>query len=431
MRRVFMSPREILMRSADGDGGGATTLEQVNKAVDALKSEAVKGQEALKKAIAALEEEQKKAATQEDVAAQKALIEKAQKDLETLNKYVEGIEKASKEKTVNGKLKSVARRIHDVVTKNWDKIVAFKDSNPGARLKYELFETGEIEKAAADMGTSNITDLLVGNHSFLPGIQALPNRRVHMRDLIPIGTMDTSGTAYFREVGGEGEPSVWAENSGNKAQLDRDLEEVRLDAQYIAAFTRVSRKLLDDISAFRSFISMRMLEMYLRVEDAQILSGTGVAPQLEGLLTVASVLASPPAINIERIINAIAQMELSDYVATGIIMNNADYYEIAKNKAVGSGEYDLPGIVVIQNGQLYVAGIPVYKTTAMPQGTFLVGDFQLGCMLFIRDQPRIEFFDQDRDNVITNKITIRIEGRVAMAIFRADAFVKGTITPVS
>lgn len=430
MLRQFMSPAAILQRAATDDGGGVT-LEAVNKAVDGLKSEAMKAQDAIKKQVADLEEAQKKAATKEEVDAQKALIEKAQKDLETLNSYMEGLEKSVKEKTVAGKIKSMTERIGDTITKNWDRIKRFKDRHPQSLEKFDLFSAEELEKAAGDMGLSNITNLSAANTTVLPGVITLPNRRVHMRELIPLGAMDNSSITYLRETGGEGDLSTWAENSGIKPQIDRDWEEVRMDAEYIVGWTRSSRKLLDDISAFRSYISMRLMEMYLLVEDNQILNGNGTSPNLEGLLTVAATLVSPPAINIERIINAISQLESAEYLATGIILHPADYYEIAKNKASGSGEYDLPGIVVIQGGQLFVAGVPVYKTTAIAQGTFLVGDFTLGCQLFIREQPRVEFFDQDRDNVVTNKITIRIEGRVGLAIYRAEAFVKGTITPVS
>jgi HK97 family phage major capsid protein len=431
MRRIFMSPSEILQRNADGGGGGGTTtLEQVNEAVKGLKSTAEKAQEALKKQVSDLEAELKTKATAEEITAQKALIEKAQKDLTAIQTYAESLEKLIKEKPISDKVKSMTARIGDAVMKGWDQIKKFKDSNPGARVRVELFDEVEL-KAVADMGMANIVNLSTFNATTLPTIVTLPNTKVHMRTLIPTGSMDNTSITYLRETGGEGVPLPWAEATASatpKPQIDMDWIEVRMDAEYIAGWVRVSRKLLDDISAFRSFLQMRLMELYLNAEDAEILSGNGTSPHLSGLLTNASVLVSSATIDVEKIIDAIAQLESSKYTATGIIMHPKNFYAIAKNKAAGSGEYDLPGIVVIQGGQLYVAGIPVYKTTAMTYGTFLVGDFAQGCMLFIRENPRIEFFDQDRDNVITNKITVRIEGRAGLAIFQTGAFVKGTIT---
>jgi HK97 family phage major capsid protein len=229
----------------------------------------------------------------------------------------------------------------------------------------------------------------------------------------------------MRETGGEGALAPVAENAA-KPQLDLDFIEVTVDAEYIAGWLRVSRKMLDDLAAFRSYLQMRLLEMYLLVEDTQLLYGNNTSPQLTGLVTNATATTSTNAVAVEMIIESIAQLETSNYTADGILLHPVDYYKIAVNKATGSGEYDLPGLVVIQGGQLYIAGVPVYKTTAITAGTFLVGSFADGAQLFIRENPVVEFFDQDANNVTTNKITVRIEGRVALAIYRTDAFVKGT-----
>jgi HK97 family phage major capsid protein len=233
----------------------------------------------------------------------------------------------------------------------------------------------------------------------------------------------------MRETGGEGAPDFVLEN-GTKPQLDLDFIEVTVNAEYIAGWVRVSRKMLDDLTAFRSYLQMRLLEMYLLAEDQGVLYGNNTAPQLTGLMTNATASTSASVPWIERIIDDIAQLETSNYTADGVLLHPKDYYALAINKATGSGEYDLPGIVVIQNGQMYIAGVPAYKTNAIVQGTYLVGDFAAGAQLFVRENPRVEFFDQDRDNVITNKITVRIEGRVALAIYRVEAFIKGTFPPI-
>lgn len=434
MLRKFMSPAEILQRSMDSDSGAVLT--EINETVKNLKTSAEKAQEALKKQVSDLEERLKAKAASEDVDKLKTELEKAQKELEAatksvadVNKYVEEVEKKLKEKPLGGKFKAMASRIGEAVTKNWEQIKKLKDRNPGQTIRVDLFDEMEV-KAAGDMGMANIVNLSTFNATPQPGIVTLPNTKVHMRQLIPTGTMDNSSITYLRETGGEGTLLPWAEATATatpKPQVDMDWIEVRMDAEYIAGWVRVSRKLLDDISAFRSFLQMRLMEMYFDAEDNQILNGNGTSPQLAGLLTNASALVTTATISIERIIDAISQLETTKYTATGIIMHPKDFYTIAKNKASGSGEYDLPGIVVIQGGQLYVAGVPVYKTTAMTQGTFLVGDFSMGCQLFVRENPRIEFFDQDRDNVITNKITVRIEGRAGLAIYRTAAFVKGTM----
>lgn len=80
----------------------------------------------------------------------------------------------------------------------------------------------------------------------------------------------------------------------------------------------------------------------------------------------------------------------------------------------------------MQNGQLYFNGVPVYKSTAMNIQSYLVGDFAMGAQLMEREEPRVEFFEQDNTNVRQNKITVRIEGRVAFPIYATAAFITGT-----
>lgn len=352
--------------------------------------------------------------------AAKADIDALKLELKAMDDAYRTLEKEAKAKTITPEsAKSFGEELGKAIEENWKHIEEFKGSRKGYTYKMQV-------KAAADMGiTTNVTNPGAYFTTVQPGIRTLPNRKIHMRQLLPLGTMTGSSLTYMREVGGEGTLAPVLEN-GTKAQFDLDFIEITVPAEYIAGFLRVSRKMLDDMAAFRSYLQMRLMEMYLKVEDQQVLTGTGVSPQISGIMPIATAANVTTGPNIERLIYAISQLEESDYSATGIIVNVAAYYWIALNKAEGSGEYDQPGIVVIQNGQLYVAGVPVYKTTAMATDEYLVGDFEMGAQLFIREQPVIEFFDQDANNVTTNKITVRIEGRIALAIYRAAAFVKGT-----
>lgn len=347
--------------------------------------------------------------------------------IENVNKYAQLIETQVKGKVLGeNEQANFAKLLNEGLEKDWSEIERFKSGGMG-RYKLSNF------KAAADMTIANsVTDAGAYFSTVQVGIRSLPNRRVHMRDIINLGTMSSSAIDYVREEGVEGNLSTVGEGEA-KPQIQTLLSERIAKAQYIAGWVRISRKMLDDMQALRSFLQMRLMEMYLKVEDAQVLNGNGLGNNLEGIMTVASALNDNTGPNVERIVKAVSQLESTDYTATGIVLHPAAYYNIALNKASGSGEYDLPGIVVISNGQLYVAGIPVYKTTAIDRDEFVVGDWLLGAQLFIREQPIVEFFDQDANNVTTNQITVRIEGRVALAIYRAEAFVKGTFTgiPVS
>jgi HK97 family phage major capsid protein len=281
-------------------------------------------------------------------------------------------------------------------------------------------------KAAADMTFSNNfgnADVTVSDSR--PGVVAPPNRKVHVRDLLAKGTLGKSDFAYAEESGGEGDLATYTEGS-TKTQFDLDFQEKSVSAEYIAGFMVITRKMLDDVDSMVSYLQNRLREKYLRVEDTQLLTGNGTAPNLKGLITAATAATSTANNDYDQLLDALAQIEANDYNATGMLMNPSTYYKIAQYKASSSGLYDKPGIVRFVNDQLYFGGVPVYKSTAIGTDSYLVGDFQLGAQLMTREDPTVQFFEQDKTNVRENKVTVRVEGRIALPIYASKAFVTGT-----
>jgi HK97 family phage major capsid protein len=74
-------------------------------------------------------------------------------------------------------------------------------------------------------------------------------------------------------------------------------------------------------------------------------------------------------------------------------------------------------------------GLPVVATNAIAQGTALVGAFQLGATLYRRDGLRLETTNSDASDFVYNRIAIRVEERIALAVFRPLAFSTVTAIP--
>jgi hypothetical protein len=81
---------------------------------------------------------------------------------------------------------------------------------------------------------------------------------------------------------------------------------------------------------------------------------------------------------------------------------------------------------VNNNGQINIAGADLHKTTAMVDNSFMSGDFKNAAMILLREDPIVEFFEQDGDNVKNNQITVRVEGRIALPVFYNDALIHGS-----
>ena len=259
---------------------------------------------------------------------------------------------------------------------------------------------------------------------YAPQIYALPSRKVHVRSLLPVGSLSTGLFTFPKETGGEGAPAPQVQGS-SKAQVDFDITMSDAAAQYIAGYVRISRQMLDDVPAMTSFLQARLLEKYLIAEDAQLLSGDGVAPNLQGILGVASAATTTSTVYVEQLIDAAAQIEAANYSATGVMINPTDWATILNTKNTASA-YSLPGATVVSpDGGLSIAGIPIYKSTAITAGNYLVGDWAMGAQIMQNQGISVQFSEFDADNFTKNMITVRVEARIAFPIYYAGAFVTG------
>lgn len=289
----------------------------------------------------------------------------------------------------------------------------------------------ELElKAVGDFTTSNVTGGNRYGQVFAPQIIDLPSRKVHMDEIIPGGTIGAGNSfTFMREVGvGEGEIAPTAEGA-LKAQFDLDLEEATVQVETIAGWMRVTRKAMSNIPGFISYLQRRLPQKFRNVLDNQVLYGSGVTPNIKGILTAGNFIASTATITlplIEKIISDISRLEDAfQRSANAIILRPSAYYSFFLNKASGSGEYDLPQGVSIVNGRLFFMGIPAYASTALTGTDYIVGDLE-GAQLLTQESMRIEFFEQDGTNVRENKVTVRIEGNFALPVYGSTYFIKGT-----
>jgi HK97 family phage major capsid protein len=259
---------------------------------------------------------------------------------------------------------------------------------------------------------------------YAPQVYALPNRKVHIRSLVPVGTISTGLFTFPKETGGEGEAGPQTQGS-TKPQIDFDITMTDAPAQYIAGFVRISRQMLDDVPAMTSFLQARLLEKYLLAEDSQLLFGNGSAPNLTGLTVNASAPTGAATVDVEQLVQAIAQVSATNYSANGILINPSDWANIMNTKNTNAA-YSLPGsTVVTTDGSVTIAGIPVFQSTAIAVDKFLVGDWSMGAQIMQNQGISVQFSEMDSDNFQKNLITVRVEARIAFPIYYNNAFVYG------
>lgn len=260
--------------------------------------------------------------------------------------------------------------------------------------------------------------------SRLPGILPLPQRRLTVRDLLSQGRMDGNALEYVKETGFVNNAAPVAEGAA-KPSSDMKLDLVTTSAKVIAHWMKASKQVLSDVSQLRSIIDQRLLYGLAYVEEAQLLNGDGTGQNLAGIIPQATAysapitLSSPTSIDMIRLMHL--QAALAEYPSTGTVMHPSDWAWIETLK-------DTTGRYIIGNPQGGIAptlwGLPVVATQAMTIDKVLVGAFQLGAQVFDRWDARVETGFVN-DDFTKNLVTILAEERLALAVYRPEAFIYG------
>lgn len=205
----------------------------------------------------------------------------------------------------------------------------------------------------------------------------------------------------------------------------------------VAHWIKITRQLALDNAALAAYINRRMVYgVNLRVET-QLLTGNGVAPNINGLLntgnftahgyTAASLTAAGVTNNrFDLIGKAMGDAALADYPADTVILNTGDFWTMRLAKDT-QGRYLLgdPGSGAMP-GFFGARAIP---SNAMPAGNVWVGNLAEAATLWTREGISVEMFDQDENNAQLNLITIRAERRLALTVEKPAAGRYGALVP--
>ena len=264
------------------------------------------------------------------------------------------------------------------------------------------------------------------------GLQVeIPQRRMTVRALLMPGQTSGNSIEYEQEKLFTNSAAPVAEGA-LKPQSELQFEDKTATVRTIAHWMRASVQILADAPALRSIIDQRLRYGLSYVEENQLLNGSGTGQNLLGLVTAAAAYSAPGSLTaatpLDIVRLMILQAALAEYPPNGIVMNPIDMAAIEMAKDAG-GNY------IIGNPQGTIQktlwGLPVVETQAMGVDKALVGAFNLAAQIFDRQDATVDVSTEDQDNFIRNKVTIRAEERLAMAIYRPQAIVYGDLGRVA
>lgn len=280
-------------------------------------------------------------------------------------------------------------------------------------------------KAAITSLTGSAGDLIQPQRV---GMVLPTQQRLFVRDLLAWGRTTSNSIEYVRETGFTNNAAPVSENPQNpKPESDITFELDTDPVATIAHWVRASRQVLSDAPMLASYIDGRLRYGLKLKEEMQLLKGSGVGLNLNGLYTQASIYANPGVVvqaetAIDRLRLALLQVTLAEYDADGIVLSPVDWaaIELTKDK---NNNY----VFATPTG-LAVPGLwgrPVVASKSMDIGDFLTGSFQQGAEGWDREDVSVTVSTEDRDNLVKNMVTILCEERVGLSVFRPEAFVKG------
>lgn len=275
-----------------------------------------------------------------------------------------------------------------------------------------------------------------------PGTQVLATpltpllRRLTIRDLLMPGRISTAVAFYQRESGFTNNAAPVSEGS-LKPKSTITFELITEPVRTIAHLMDISLQMLADIPYLQSYIANRGLYGLKLVEEAQLLTGSGTGQNLEGVYTAATAYAPPSGAaiagtasetDLDKLRLALLQVELAEAFANGIVLHPTDWANIELLKD-GEGRYLFTNPQNTTTGRIW--GRDVVSTQALTQGKFLVGDFAMHAQILDREDANIAISFENKDNFERNMATVRVEERLALAIYRPEAMVKGTLESAS
>lgn len=264
------------------------------------------------------------------------------------------------------------------------------------------------------------------------GLVAPLMRRMTVRDLLAQGTTSSNAIEYSVETGFTNSAAPVAETTA-KPYSDLTFALKTANVRTIAHLFKASRQILDDAPALQSYIDARARYGLQFVEEQQLLFGNGTGQNLHGIVPQAvdfneALVVIPNATPIDRIRYALLQAVLAEFPSTGIVLNPIDWTGIQLTKD-NEGRYIIGNPV---NGNTYMLWqLPVVETQAMTVDTFLTGAFNMAAQIYDRMDIEVLLSTENADDFEKNMVTIRAEERLALAVYRPESFVTGSVSGAS
>lgn len=313
-----------------------------------------------------------------------------------------------------------------------------RNETKNARIVFPSWDANTFIKAAQEQKTT-ITSTAVGSATTgvltierVPGVVMEARRQLRIRQLL--SSMQTSNNAidyvkvntFSKVVSPQTEASA-------KGESEMTFTSTSTSVQTIATWIPATRQVLEDFVGLQQLLSGSLVFALEEEIEDQILSGSGSSNNLNGLTTQAQAfdtdltVASDGWEKIDLVGRAVQQIAADNEVPPDfVVLHPTDYYGMRFIKdTTGRYIFDRPDGATSFSP---IWGLTPVVTTAMTAGYFLVGSTAPSVAVVAnRSGVSVDISTEHSDYFTKNLVAIRVEARLALVVFRPNAYCYGAL----
>lgn len=305
----------------------------------------------------------------------------------------------------------------------------------GLKVSMELPGTmrGLEQKATFNLSGTGLDTTV--NYINQPIVQ-VEQQRLMIRDLLSIGQTTQNSLVFIKETSFTNAADMVAEE-GEKPEATFATSSANAPVKKIAVVAKVTDEMWSDFPMLRDYVNTRLRFMVEAKEEQQLLNGTGVGNQITGILQTSGIQTEAKGgdTNFVAFYKAITKIRaVGFYEPDGMAIHPTDWQTLrtatdGNTQFYGGGPFtnQYGAGPFPQNPALW--GLTPVITTAIAQGTALIGAFKLGAQLWQRDGITVDSTNSNEDDFNFNRISLRVEERLALTVYRPLAFC--TVTGIS
>lgn len=285
-----------------------------------------------------------------------------------------------------------------------------------------------------DLGENGVAGLKRGAKLFLSfGAGAAAEETVEIDTIDKAANQVTlvNPTTKGHNAGAEVRSDEWAFTPQCEIKPEGDLQYIResVDVKDMAILLRICRQVLRDEPRFEAEMEEDLPEALERQIECSMIYGQGGDEDFEGILSNANILSylwsqgETGDTRLDAVRRAITLGSKANRRAEFVLMNPCDVEHLELTKG-DDGHYIEEKFKVGENGELMVWRLPVIETNVMKEGDFLIGS-RRAARLYDRERTEVRMFEEDRDNVQRNMVTVRAEQTLGFVVREPQGFVYG------